>query len=159
MLQFEHRLRREAFKLVNKGEKTLAEALEAVTKDAELKESYFTTPLALTNHDTARHGGQRTFNNTYDGKKGKSKGFGKVRGKFDKGKGKASGKSKGKHGDHHLVTHSPDGREICFAFNSQGCPGRCGRLHICRIKGCYGEHAAREHDRCKDLPKGNSKTE
>ena len=64
VLQFEHRLRREAFKLVNKGEKTLAEALEAVTKDAELKESYFTTPLALTNHDTARHGGQRTFNNT-----------------------------------------------------------------------------------------------
>ena len=40
VLQFEHRLRREAFKLVNKGEKTLAEALEAVTKDAELKESY-----------------------------------------------------------------------------------------------------------------------
>jgi len=159
VLQFEHRLRREAFKLVNKGEKTLAEALEAVTKDAELKESYFTTPLALTNHDPARHGGQRSFNNTYDSKKGKSKGFGKVRGKFDKGKGKASGKSKGKHGDHHLVTHSPDGREICFAFNSQGCPGRCGRLHICRIKGCYGEHAAREHDRCKDLPKGSSKTE
>ena len=63
VLQFEHRLRREAFKLVNKGEKTLAEALEAVTKDAELEESYFTTPLALTNHDPARHGGQRTYNN------------------------------------------------------------------------------------------------
>ncbi|CAL1142577.1 unnamed protein product [Cladocopium goreaui] len=78
VLQFEHRLRREAFKLVNKGEKTLAEALEAVTKDAELKESYFTTPLALTNHDPARHGGQRSYNNPYDNKKGKSKGFGKA---------------------------------------------------------------------------------
>ena len=70
VLQFEQRLRREAFKLVNKGEKTLAEALEAVTKDAELKESYFTTPLALTNHDPARPGGQRSFNNTYDNRKG-----------------------------------------------------------------------------------------
>jgi len=44
--QYEHRLRREAFKLVNRGESTLGEALIRVTKDPDLKEAYFTTPLA-----------------------------------------------------------------------------------------------------------------
>jgi hypothetical protein len=46
VLQYEHRLRREAFKLVNRGESTLGEALISVTKDPDLKEAYFTTPLA-----------------------------------------------------------------------------------------------------------------
>ena len=157
VLQYEHRLRREACKLVNRGEKTMAEALEAVTKDSELKEAYFTTPLALTGHEQTRNTSYKPFTKDYG--KGKTKGYGKVRGKFDKGKGKGGGKAKGKHGDHNLVTHSPDGREICFAFNSQGCAGKCGRLHICRVKGCYGDHAAREHDRHKDAPKGGNKNE
>ena len=47
MISYEHRMRREAFKLVNSGTMTLAEALEAVVKDADLKETYFTTPLAM----------------------------------------------------------------------------------------------------------------
>ena len=44
-----------------------------------------------------------------------------------------------------LVSSTPDGRELCFAFNAQGCSGKCGRVHACRVKGCYGQHAAREH--------------
>ena len=40
-------MRREAFKLVNRGECTLQAALKQVVTDTELKESYFTTPLAL----------------------------------------------------------------------------------------------------------------
>ena len=116
VLQFEHRLRREAFKLVNKGEKTLAEALEAVTKDAELKESYFTTPFGSDQPRPSSAWRSTLLQQHLRQQEGQVEGFGKVRGKFDKGKGKASGKSKGKHGDHHLVTHSPDGREICFAL-------------------------------------------
>ena len=46
VLQYEHRLRREAFKLVNRGEFTLGQALIRVTKDPDLKEAYFTTPFA-----------------------------------------------------------------------------------------------------------------
>ena len=44
-----------------------------------------------------------------------------------------------------LDTHTRDGRELCFAFNAQGCSGKCGRVHACRVRGCYGKHAAREH--------------
>ena len=47
VLTYEHRLRREAFKLVQAGENTLSEALALVVKNADLKESYFTTPIAL----------------------------------------------------------------------------------------------------------------
>ena len=47
VLNFEHRLRKEAFKLVVREGITLAEALVQVTHDAELKETYFTTPVAL----------------------------------------------------------------------------------------------------------------
>ena len=47
VLSFELKLRVEAFKLVVDDGERLADALEAVTKDASLKEAYFTTPLAL----------------------------------------------------------------------------------------------------------------
>lgn len=52
VLQYEHRLRREAMKLVNRAEATLAEALVRVIKDPDLKESFFTTPLALSTAET-----------------------------------------------------------------------------------------------------------
>ena len=143
VLQYEHKLRREACKLVNKGTRTLSQALEDVTKDTELKESYFTTPLALTTSDSSRSSKQPFRSDSTFRPKGK--GHGKVKGKFDHGKGKT--KSKGKHGNQPLVASTPDGREICFAFNSQGCAGKCGRLHVCRIKGCQGDHSAREHHR------------
>ena len=47
ILSFEHRLRKEAFKLVVRDGTTLADALNQVIHDAELKETYFTTPVAL----------------------------------------------------------------------------------------------------------------
>ena len=47
ILSFEHRLRKEAFKLVVRDGMTLADALHQVIHDAELKETYFTTPVAL----------------------------------------------------------------------------------------------------------------
>lgn len=155
VLQYEHRLRKEAFKLVNRGEKTLAEAFESVTKDSELKESYFITPLALTSSESSPNStastsgkswGHRSFKGGNFGKS-QGKSFGKVQNKFGKGKSKGGGKAKGKHGSNELVSKTPDGREICFAYNSQGCSGRCGRLHVCRVRGCYAEHAAREHDK------------
>ena len=154
VLQYEHRLRREVAKLVNRGEETLGSALVKVTKDPDLKEAFFTTPLALTIQETPQKyqktnnkGGSGNFQGWtqqkgkgWNGPKGKqsSKGFGKH--------GK-SGNAKGKHGDFPLVAQTPDGRDICFAYNSQGCSGKCGRVHVCRVKGCYGDHAAREHSK------------
>ena len=46
ILAFEHKLRKEAMKKVHNGH-TLADALEAVIRDPDLKEAYFTTPNGL----------------------------------------------------------------------------------------------------------------
>ena len=143
ILTYEHRLRKEAFKLVQSGEKSLSKALADVVKNADLKESYFTTPIAL--------GAQQNFGNKWrrlgDGKgKNDFKGDWKGDRKGKKGKTGDGKQSGGK--DHHgnpLASKTPDGREICYAFNSQGCRGRCGRVHVCRVAGCYGDHSAREH--------------
>jgi len=40
------------------------------------------------------------------------------------------------------VQNAPDGRQICFNFNSaSGCSGACARVHICRRTGCGGSHS------------------
>ena len=119
ILTYEHRLRKEAFKLVQSGEKTLAEALAEVVKNADLKESYFTTPIAL--------GAHQNFGNKWR-RLGDGKGKNDYKGdwKGDR-KGKKGKKGDGKQGggkDHHgnpLASKTPDGREICYAFNSQRC--------------------------------------
>ena len=47
VLAYEYKLRKEAMKLVTQQSKTLSEALHLVTKDADLKEAFFRTPIAL----------------------------------------------------------------------------------------------------------------
>ena len=145
VLAYEHRLRKEAFRLVNEENQTLSAALAAVVSSAELKETYFTTPLALSFIERPRkwHKGK--------GKDKDGKGSGKDskghKGKDDKGDkwGKASTSDPALKGLV-LVWRTPEGRDICFAFNSQGCTNpKCERLHVCRVKGCYQDHSAREH--------------
>ena len=139
VLAYEHRLRKEAFRMVNETGKTLSDALSLVVNSPDLKETYFTTPLALASiqRPTKWHKGA--------GKE--SKGGIKEKGS---GKGKPGKGSKGKTSDNALrglvlSWRTPEGRDICFAYNSQGCDGKCGRLHVCRVKGCYQDHPAREH--------------
>ena len=50
-------------------------------------------------------------------------------------KGKRKGKSRGQ-------AQTPDGKQICFAFNNQHekCSGTCDRAHVCRL--CLGNHPA-----------------
>ncbi|CAE7611856.1 unnamed protein product, partial [Symbiodinium sp. KB8] len=48
VLRYEYRMRKEAFRLVNEDGVTLKAALLAVTKDTEMKEVHFVTPLTLT---------------------------------------------------------------------------------------------------------------
>ena len=152
VLAFEHKLRREAMKKVNHDGETLAAALEAVTKDSDLKESYFTTPLALQAGEAPPWSKWQRLEYKGKGKehKGDWKGDGKAgwKGHTKNKDGKPTHKGKyGKLGHLDLVSHTPDGREICYAFNAQGCKGSCGRLHVCRVRGCYASsHGAREHD-------------
>ena len=77
VLQYEHRLRREAFKLVNRGEATLGDALLRVIKDPDLKEAFFTTPLALSPTETPskfQHTNNKGASDGYNRQKGKGKG-------------------------------------------------------------------------------------
>ena len=142
VLNFEHRLRKEAFKLVVRDGITLAEALNQVTHDAELKETYFTTPVALRSAMAAQIEPPQP-----KWQRPNTKGFGKQ--SFSKGKGKP-GKGKGKEVRKELqglslAWRTPDNRELCFSFNTGSCDGKCNRVHQCRVKGCYGDHPAIKH--------------
>ena len=145
VLAYEQKLRKEAMKKVMEGH-TLADAMNAVIRDADLKEAYFTTPVALR---SAAHDGNQQ--NKYQRTHVKGASFGKSAPSFVKGKGKRKAKSKspgvsdGRLKGLNLAWRTPDGRELCFAWNTGDCDGSCGRVHQCRVKGCYSDHKAIEH--------------
>jgi hypothetical protein len=152
ILAYEQKLRKEAMKLVMEGH-TMSDALTSVIKDADLKEAYFTTPVALKAsltdaqpHKWQRFNSKGSFNNT---SKGSFSGFSKGKGK-GKSKGKSSNASDGRLKGLNLAWRTPDNRELCFAWNSGECSGACGRVHQCRVKGCYADHKAIEHKQKKD---------
>ena len=155
MLSYEYELRKEAIKRAHQGNRPLADTLPEVCQDSELRERFFVGPIALqgrsgSNNDRkqddwrlpdysdnwrnskwARKGGK--------GKDGKGKGKGKS---FGKQKG---GKEAGKGSEHSLISMTPDGRRICYAFNAQGCAGSCGMVHVCRVRDCGQPHALWQH--------------
>lgn len=150
VLNYEHKLRKEAFKLVTNHGETLADALRAVIKDADLKEAFFTTPIALRAALLPGSGSSTSAQPPPQNKwprpnfKGPGKGS-----SFSSGLGKGKGKAKGKREIKKefmgltLAWRTPDNRELCFNYNSGGdCCGQCGRVHQCRVKGCYGDHPA-----------------
>ena len=144
ILNFEHRLRKEAFKLVVRDGTTLADALNQVIHDAELKETYFTTPVALRAAMSAQADPPQQ-----KWLRPNTKGTGKFQSSNFKGKGK-SGKGKGKEVRKELqglslAWRTPDNRELCFSYNTGSCDGKCNRVHQCRVKGCYGDHPAIKH--------------
>ena len=133
ILACEYQMRKEVVDEVNKGI-AWAKALKEVVKNADVRERYFSTPLAVSSASQAlkdpwsgRHRAQER-QHPY-GQGAMEKGKGKSKGKHKKGKGKTKGKGQSLHG----VT--PDGRQLCFAWNNrlEGCKGDCGRVHACRI--------------------------
>ena len=56
------------------------------------------------------------------------------------GKGKSTGKIQVGDAWYDLVSKTPDGRELCYAYNiKRGCHVKgCQRVHACRVKGCQG---------------------
>ena len=144
ILSFEHRLRKEAFKLVVRDGTTLADALNQVIHDAEMKETYFTTPVALRAAMTSQADPPQQ-----KWLRPNTKGTGKFQSSNYKGKGKSS-KGKGKEVRKELqgltlAWRTPDNRELCFSYNTGSCDGKCNRVHQCRVKGCYGDHPAIKH--------------
>ena len=138
VLHYEHQVRKEMVRLGNEGIR-LHEALERARTDTVIKERHFITPTSLVAQDKRRdrsrspkpgggwkgHWGRwndRDWNRRPHGGKGKGRG--------KKGGGKKGG----------LHNKTPDGREICWKWNSQHerCRFDCGRVHQCQI--CLGSH-------------------
>ena len=146
VLSYEQKLRKEAMKRVLEDH-TLADSLTSVTKDADLKEAYFTTPVALRASLSEGH----TNPNKYQRFNSKGNSGGSSTAGFAKGKGKGKQKSKSKGPSDsrlkglNLAWRTPYGRELCFSWNTGECDGSCGRVHQCRVKGCYSDHKAVEH--------------
>ena len=149
MLSYEYELRKEAIKRAFRQSRALRECLEEVCSDAQLKEQYFTSPIALQGRsgrpEEPSMGGTRNWRRTegsnYQGPPQKwHKGGGK---KGNKGKSKQkSGKG---NSEHSLVSFTDDNKQICFAYNAQGCTGGCNRVHICRVRGCGKSHPMWQH--------------
>ena len=130
LVNYEYQMRKEVVEEMNQGN-CMAEELKKITKNSDIRERHFSTPLAVSSASQAMQAGWSNPDGSpvrvhpYGGGKGKGKG--------KKGKGKI----KGKKGQQQQQLHSttPDGRQICFAWNNQqeGCKGGCQRVHACRI--------------------------
>ena len=133
VLSYEHQIRKEMVKKMNSGVRQ-KQALEEARKDVSIKERYLLTPMSInaltamqpsaepTRSRSPRASGEGT---SWDrNRQGKSRG---------KGKGRGGGKD-----DLHRKT--PDGREICYKWNSmkERCRFNCGRVHCCMR--CVGQH-------------------
>ena len=122
VLGYEHAVRKNAYKLMATLGYSFGEALAKSYKDTMVKERHFTTPLAL-------HAKRPALPN----KPWKPEKRAKGEGKGDKG-GKA--KKKG-------ASNMPDGKPICFRYNSKaGCKknDKCHFAHVCML--CFGKHSS-----------------
>lgn len=139
MISFEHKLRKEAYRRTSREGKPLKDTLEEVISDATLKETYFVTPLTL---ELARRSTTTASAAAAGGNYGKWRGDGGA-GNFKQRPGpKGAGKGKSRKGKlgadsraGFVCSTTPDGRQVCYAFNSQNntCRGNCGRVHVCQF--------------------------
>ena len=138
MINFEHKLRKEAYRRASREGRALSITLEEVVNDATLKETYFVTPLTL---ELARRSTAASSSAEKGGGYGKWKGGDSANYKQRPGP-KGGGKNKSRKGRlgadskaGFVYSTTPDGRQICYAYNSQNgtCRGNCGRVHVCQF--------------------------
>ena len=120
MLNYEFELRKEAVKRAFRDSRALKDTILEVQNDAQLKEQFFTSPIALQHRNMPapstwyeRPNGQPWKWRRNDKGPGKGKGKDSPKGKEPKGK---KGKKKKGHGE--LASRTPDGRMICFAYST-----------------------------------------
>ena len=146
LVNYDHQMRKEIIDHMNEGQEMAAE-FQLVVKNADLRERHFSTPLAVSSASQSLEGlkgrvdSERKWH-PYPPPKGK-------------GKGKGKGKHKGKYKGDFLHATTPDGRQLCFAWNNkaEGCKGGCNRVHACRI--CLSSsHATFDHRGAPEAAKG-----
>ena len=154
ILNFEFQCRKDAFRQVREDNITLHEALALVQRNSELKELHFLSPLMLMGRKRPNPGkgdppeGEKLTKKQRQAKAKAAKGAAK--GDWPKATKGAKGAAKGAKGasdQGDLVSATPDGRKICFAYNSRtGCTRpSCSMLHVCRKKGCQEVHPLQDH--------------
>ncbi|CAE7269737.1 unnamed protein product, partial [Symbiodinium sp. CCMP2592] len=129
LLQYEFELRKWAIKEAHRLSAPLGDKLHEATTNTELKELHFTSQVALSRRSTGADPPPPKWPRKGDGKKGEK--GGKDKGGKD-GKGKADGKIKIGESWFDLVSKTPDGRELCYAYNIK---------RGCQVKGCQRVHA------------------
>ena len=130
VLSYEFQVRKLMVKYMNDGV-DMVRALKEAMKDSTTKERYFLTPAALDAAMSGRDQGRGSRSPRRD----HSREDGYTRGSQPSGKGKG-GKARSKGGKgKSLHTKTPDGRDICFAWNNrdQRCRYQCGRRTAARF--------------------------
>ena len=137
VLTYDFYVRKKQMELVAPGT-TIAAALKEASSDPTVKERHFTTPLSVSaaSQGAASHRSRSP-------KQGRASVAPPPQSSWTRPKGSKGKKGKGKGRGYHNLT--PEGRQICYAYNSQHerCDGSCGRIHCCQI--CFGKHPAHMH--------------
>ena len=140
MINFEHKLRKEAYRRASREGKALNATIDEVLADATLKETFFVTPLTLELARRSSTSQGSAMGSNYGKWRGDDAGAGNRQRPGPKGGGKGKGKSrKGRLGADSragfVYSTTPDGRQICYGFNNQtsSCRGNCGRVHVCQF--------------------------
>lgn len=136
LLIYEYQIRKAAYRLLATTSKTFKEALKECSKDATIKERYFTTPVALASSSPKVY----AFNSDTKGGKGRGKG------RAAKGQGRLGqkGSKGGKKGSSSKGGQGSKGQKItdyCYAYNNswERCTRKnCQFKHICMR--CGGKH-------------------
>ena len=145
VLSYEFQIRKLAARKILYEGLDIASALIASRKCTETKEKYFISPMALSFAQGAGTGGRapkRTrlaWQPDRAAPRGHSSNF-----SGGKGAGKGPSRQSGMH------STTPDGRKICFRWNtgSGNCKGACGFVHCCQR--CFKNHPAVSCGKSKD---------
>lgn len=140
LLRFEHQVRKEAFKQAIRQNRSIQDTLREACVNAELKEVHFLSPaaLSLTTPELGDGGKSATLGPT-DENDAWIPNKALKRGHQPKGKGK-QGRFDKRYGYLHSVT--PDGRQICYAYQEGKCKGNCGRVDVCQL--CLKPHPLKD---------------
>lgn len=126
IINYDYQMRKEVVEKMNEGV-PMDDALQAIVKDSDIRERHFSTPLAVSSAAQSLEKARGSQEDKYWKRHGPYPPNPKGKGKGKKGKGKYKGEF--------LHSTTPDGRQLCFAWNnkSEGCKGDCNRVHACRI--------------------------
>ncbi len=147
LLRYEQQVRKEAYKQAVRQNRSIHDTLPEAMANSEIKEVNFLSPVALSMAASDEAPTRTPIPGADDG------GLPPV--KYQrKGKGKAKGKGRFDKRFGFLNSQTPDGRQICYAYQEGKCKDNCGRVHVCQI--CMSPHPLKD---CKFKLKANKEVE